>query len=98
VRGVALPLLTFYQDDGQVDHPGMAAYVKQMIADGLVEGKGFIIAVASGGDFPSLSMEERKATALTVINAANGSVPCFLSVQESTTANRTCDLRLVRSL
>jgi len=83
VRGVALPLLTFYQDDGTVDHAGMASYVKQMIADGLVEGKGVILAVASGGDFPSLSMEERKATAKTVIDAANGSVPCFLSVQES---------------
>lgn len=83
VRGIALPLLTFYQEDGNVDHAGMTSYVKQMIKDGLVEGKGVILAVASGGDFPSLSIEERKATAKTVIEAANGSVPCFLSVQES---------------
>jgi len=83
VRGVALPLLTFYKEDGTVDHAGMTAYVKQMIKDGLVEGKGVILAVASGGDFPSLSIEERKATAKTVIEAANGTVPCFLSVQES---------------
>merc|ERR1711943_129554 len=83
VRGVALPLLTFYQEDGEVDHVGMTAYVKQMIADGLVEGKGVILAVASGGDFPSLSIQERKNTAKTVIEAADGKVPCFLSVQES---------------
>jgi len=83
VRGVALPLLTFYQKDGNVDHAGMTSYVKQMVKDGLVTGKGVILAVASGGDFPSLSIEERKATAKTVIEAANGSVPCFLSVQES---------------
>lgn len=83
VRGVALPLLTFYQEDGQVDHVGMAKYVKQMISDGCVEGKCVILAVASGGDFPSLSIEERKATAKTVIEAAEGKVPCFLSVQES---------------
>mmetsp|Transcript_108926 Transcript_108926/g.209299 ORF Transcript_108926/g.209299 Transcript_108926/m.209299 type:complete len:358 (-) Transcript_108926:162-1235(-) len=83
VRGVALPLLTFYSEDGQVDHAGMTAYVKQMIEDGCVEGKCVILAVASGGDFPSLSIAERKATAKTVIEAANGSVPCFLSVQES---------------
>lgn len=83
VRGVALPLLTFYQDNGEVDHPGMAAYVRQMVADGLVEGKGVILAVASGGDFPSLEIAERMAAAQTIIDAANGSVPCFLSVQES---------------
>merc|ERR1711988_1589931 len=70
---------------------GMTAYVKQMIKDGLVEGKGVILAVASGGDFPSLSIVERKATAKTVIEAANGSVPCFLSVQESHLAD-TLDL------
>jgi 4-hydroxy-tetrahydrodipicolinate synthase len=83
VKGVALPLLTFYQEDGQVDHVGMTGYVQKMLADGLVEGKGVILAVASGGDFPSLSIEERKATAKTVIEAADGKVPCFLSVQES---------------
>lgn len=83
VRGVALPLLTFYQQDGSVDHAGMTAYVKQMIADGLVEGKGVILAVASGGDFPSLSVQERKNTAKTIIEAAEGKVPVFLSVQES---------------
>merc|ERR1740117_1082303 len=83
VKGVALPLLTFYQEDGTVDHPGMTSYVKQMIADGLVEGTGVILAVASGGDFPSLSIDERKAAAKTIIDAANGSVPIFLSVQES---------------
>lgn len=91
VRGVALPLLTFYKEGGEVDHASMTSYVKQMIKDGLVEGKGVILAVASGGDFPSLSIEERKATAKTVIEAANGSVPCFLSVQESHLAD-TIDL------
>ena len=83
VRGIALPLLTFYQEDGSVDHAGMTSYVHGMMADGVVEGKGVILAVASGGDFPSLSMEERKATAKTIIDAAHGGVPCFLSVQES---------------
>jgi len=83
VRGIALPLLTFYQDNGTVDHGAMTKYVQQMIADGLVEGKGVILAVASGGDFPSLSLAERKATAKTVIEAAGDKVPCFLSVQES---------------
>merc|ERR1711988_1702201 len=70
---------------------GMTAYVKQMIKDGLVEGKGVILAVASGGDFPSLSIGERKNTAKTVIEAAEGKVPCFLSVQESHLAD-TLDL------
>jgi 4-hydroxy-tetrahydrodipicolinate synthase len=83
VKGVALPLLTFYQEDGTVDHAGMTAYVKQMISDGLVEGTGVILAVASGGDFPSLSIAERKAAAKTIIEAAEGKVPIFLSVQES---------------
>lgn len=83
VRGIALPLLTFYQDDGTVDHPAMAAYVKRMISDGLVEGKGFILAAASGGDFPVLSIDERKAIAKTVVDAASGKVPVFLSVQET---------------
>lgn len=91
VRGVALPLLTFYQEDGTVNHEGMTAYVQQMIKDGLVEGKGVILAVASGGDFPSLSIGERKNTAKTVIEAAAGKVPCFLSVQESHLAD-TIDL------
>eukprot|EP00746_Dinoflagellata_sp_MGD_P009733 gnl/MRDRNA2_/MRDRNA2_119893_c0_seq1.p1 gnl/MRDRNA2_/MRDRNA2_119893_c0~~gnl/MRDRNA2_/MRDRNA2_119893_c0_seq1.p1 ORF type:complete len:362 (+),score=90.61 gnl/MRDRNA2_/MRDRNA2_119893_c0_seq1:70-1155(+) len=83
VRGIALPLLTFYQEDGSVDHAAMAAYVKKMIADGLVEGKGFILTAASGGDFPVLSIAERKAIAKTVQDATEGKVPIFLSVQET---------------
>lgn len=83
VRGVALPLLTFYTESGEVDHAGMTEYMKLMINDGCVEGKCVVLAVASGGDFPSLSIAERKAAAKTVIEAADGKVPCFLSVQES---------------
>mmetsp|Transcript_47621 Transcript_47621/g.92094 ORF Transcript_47621/g.92094 Transcript_47621/m.92094 type:complete len:360 (-) Transcript_47621:53-1132(-) len=83
VRGVALPLLTFYRQDGSVDHAAMTVYVKQMIADGLVEGKGIILAAASGGDFPVLTVEERKSIAKTVQDATEGKVPVFLSVQET---------------
>lgn len=83
VKGIALPLLTLYQSDGSVDHAAMTSYVQQMISDGLVEGKGVILTAASGGDFPSLSVGERKNIAQTVVAAAAGRVPVFLSVQET---------------
>jgi 4-hydroxy-tetrahydrodipicolinate synthase len=83
VKGIALPLLTLYKKDGAVDHDAMTKYVQQMMADGLTEGKGVILAAASGGDFPSLSIGERKNIAKTVVKATGGKVPVFLSVQES---------------
>merc|ERR1740138_627967 len=83
VKGIALPLLTLYKKDGTVDHEAMTQYVQQMMKDGLKEGTGIILAAASGGDFPSLSIGGRKNIAKTVVDAAGGKVPVFLSVQES---------------
>lgn len=81
VRGVIVPMVTLYDDRGQVDHRGMRHLVDFLIARGI----GGLFPCGTTGEGPLLSTRERMAIAETVIDAARGRVPVIVHTGAITT-------------
>lgn len=86
LRGAIVPVMTLYNEDQSLDVDGLTKLVDEMVQRGLVTGSGAILAAGAGGDFPVLSMAERKAVAKAVVEAADGRVPVLFSNQHCSTA------------
>lgn len=72
LRGPVAPVLTVYDEDGEVDLDAIQSNVDQQIRRGLVAGKGTLLAAGAGGDFPLLTTDERKAIIGAICEAARG--------------------------
>ncbi|MCR4412128.1 MAG: dihydrodipicolinate synthase family protein, partial [Thermoguttaceae bacterium] len=83
VVGPLIPVITNLQKDLRVDLGAIRANVKYVIEHGMVTGKGCLLAVGAGGDFDVLSLDERKAVAQAIVEAADGRVPVVVGVQDS---------------
>jgi 4-hydroxy-tetrahydrodipicolinate synthase len=78
-----LPVITSFQDDLSLDTDTIQDNVRHLVDAGLVRGKGAMLAVGAGGDFPMLSTEERKQVAEAVVEAAGGQATVFVGVQHT---------------
>ena len=81
IRGPLIPVITHYADDGTIDHDAIRTNVRYVIDRGVREGSGVLLAVGAGGDFPVLTIEERKAACATIVEAADGDVPVIVGAQ-----------------
>merc|ERR1712070_1020336 len=70
VRGVVGPLPTLYHENLTINTGAMKAEVEYLISQGFVTGRGALLVGAVGGDFPMLTIAERKLIAKTVAEAA----------------------------
>lgn len=82
LRGAIVPILTLYDQNLTVNHAEITKNVQYLLSKGLKKGNAVFLAAASGGDFPSLTVEERKATAKTIVEAA-GDVPVLVCAQHT---------------
>lgn len=82
-RGVCVPIITIYKDDGSLDLDGLASNVQWMIDQGAREGNTIFLAAGSGGDFTVLSVEERKQVIKTVADVSAGRIPTMAGVQST---------------
>lgn len=83
LRGVMVPVLTHYKADLSIDHAAIRENVRTLIGRGLVHGKGVLLAGGAGGDFPMLTLEERKQVAKTIVDAAEGVTPVVVGTQDT---------------
>lgn len=83
LRGPMIPVLTSLKDDLSVDHDAIADEVRTLVERGIRKGQGVLLAVGAGGDFPILSLEERKDVARTIVEAADGRVPVVVGGQDT---------------
>ena len=71
IRGPLAPVMTVFKPgDLAVDLDCVQENVDQQIRRGMTKGQGVLLAAGAGGDFPLLSMEERKAVIRAVAEAA----------------------------
>ena len=91
LQGVCVPLTTIFADDGSVDIESTRANVQWMIDQGARQGNTVFIAAGSGGDFTSLSMEERRQVIGAIADVSKGRIPIIASVQ-STDIRETIEL------
>ena len=73
-KGVFPPIITVFRDDGEVDEAGLREHVDFIIENG-AHG---VIACGSTGEFPHLTVDERRRVAGIVVDHVNGRVPCLI--------------------
>ncbi len=86
LRGPMIPVITNLNDDLTIDHAAIHENVRFVIDRGVVRGQGVLLAAGAGGDFPMLTLDERKEVAHTIVNAANGQVPVIVGAQDTNPA------------
>ena len=91
LRGVCVPVTTIFHDDGTLDIDATKSNVQWMVDQGAKEGNTIWIAAGSGGDFTSLSLEERVQVITSLSEVSGGDIPIIASVQ-STDIRQTIEL------
>ena len=83
LRGPMMPIITCFKDDLSLDIETIQDNVRFLVEGGIVTGKGVMLAVGAGGDFPMMSVHERKQTAQAIVEAADGKAPVLIGVQDT---------------
>ena len=83
LRGPMIPVITNLNDDLSVDHGAIRDNVDYVIDRGVTTGQGVLLAVGAGGDFPMLSIDERKSVSRTIVDAAAGRTPVLVGTQDT---------------
>ena len=86
ICGPLIPLITHYRDDLSVDHDAVRENVRYVVERGVRTGSGVLLAAGAGGDFPMLTLDERKAVSETIVRAADGRTPVVVGAQDTNPA------------
>jgi 4-hydroxy-tetrahydrodipicolinate synthase len=87
LRGPMVPVLTHYNADLSIDFAAIRDNVRTLVGRGLVKGQGVLLAVGAGGDFPMLTLDERKQVAKSIVEAAEGRTPVVVGAQDTNVAH-----------
>jgi len=85
LRGCFLAVPTLYHDDLSLNLEGMQQHIHFLIENGLREGTAVFLVNGASGEFPVLTLEERKQTAEAVVEAADGRTAIIVGAQTSNT-------------
>ena len=81
--GPMIPVITNLQPDLTVDYPAIYDNVQADVERGIVTGQGVFLAGGAGGDFPMLTVPERKEVAQTIVRAVAGRAPVLVGAQDT---------------
>lgn len=84
--GPMIPVITNLKPDLSIDHAAIRENVRYVVERGIRAGQGVLLAAGAGGDFPSLTLDERKAVIATIVAAADGAVPVVAGAQDTNPA------------
>jgi len=82
-QGVVIPLITPFKEDLSLDVSALESNVQWLMDKGARMGNTAFLAAGSGGDFTSMTTEERKQVIKTVCDVADGKVPVMASAQST---------------
>ena len=80
-RGPMISVATPFGPDFELDMNALQSNIRFMVDHGVKTGRGVLLVAAAGGEFPMLSMEERKRVIRAGVEAADGQVPVAASIQ-----------------
>lgn len=83
LRGPVIPVITNLNDDLSIDHGAISENVRYVVERGITTGHGVLLAAGAGGDFPMLTVAERKAVTETIAKAADGRAPVVVGAQDT---------------
>ena len=81
--GPMIPVITNLNNDLSVDHGAIRENVEYVVSRGITKGQGVLLAAGAGGDFPMLSLEERKAVVKTITETSAGRTPVLAGAQDT---------------
>jgi 4-hydroxy-tetrahydrodipicolinate synthase len=81
LRGPMVSVATPFNADYTLDLGALRDNIRFMVDGGLNTGRGVLLVAAAGGEFPMLSMEERKQVIKASVEAARGQAPVACSIQ-----------------
>ena len=80
-RGPMVSVATPFTPDFELDLEALRTNIRFMVERGVRQGQGVLLVAAAGGEFPMLSLEERKEVTRVSVEAAQGDVPVATSLQ-----------------
>jgi len=80
-RGVVAPLVTPFADDLSVDLPALRSNVQWLLDRGAVAGNTILLTAGSGGDWPMMNLDERKAVIEATCEVNAGRLPVIAGAQ-----------------
>ena len=81
LEGCFLALPTLHREDLSLNPEGMRQHVNFLLDNGLRVGNATLLVNGAGGEFPTLSLEERQKTAETVVKAASNRIGIIVGGQ-----------------
>ena len=86
LKGCYITIPTMFSDKNlDVDTEAIQNHVRFLLNQGVKKGNGIILAAGAAGDFSTLSFEERREVAISVVEAADGKVPVTVGAQTTDT-------------
>jgi 4-hydroxy-tetrahydrodipicolinate synthase len=85
LHGVNVIMVTPFDKNGEVDIDQVKALTRNLIENGIVDGKGVLVANGSFGECFSMSIEERKRVVSAVVDEADTRVPVVVGCNETNT-------------
>ncbi|HEX6868929.1 MAG TPA: dihydrodipicolinate synthase family protein [Candidatus Limnocylindrales bacterium] len=83
LRGAVVAVPTPFHDDFSLDLDSLRRNIEIMIERGVRTGDGVLLVAGAGGEFPTLTHDERVAVMRTSVEAAAGRVPTVTSIQHT---------------
>ena len=83
LMGPVVAVATPFKEDYSLDLDALQENVRYMIDNGVRTGQGALLVAAAGGEHPTLSPDERKASMEVALEAAQGEVPVLASIQHT---------------
>ena len=77
LRGVVIAVPTPFRDDLSLDTDTLKENVRFLVEQGLRRGRGALLITGAGGEYPHLTVEERKEATEAAVQAARGEGPIF---------------------
>lgn len=85
-RGVLIPLVTPFDEQGELNLPALRRNVQWILDEGAQLGNSIFLAAGSGGDFSVMNLEERKQVITAVAEVVGDQAPVIAGAQ-------SCDIR-----
>ena len=81
--GPYIPLITPFKEDYKLDLEGLRENVRFLMNSGVKRGKGTFLVAGAGGEFPTLSLDERKEVLSAVAEEVRDKVPLIFGAQHT---------------
>lgn len=80
-RGVLAPIVTPFDEDGELDIGSLQRNVQWLLDKGARQGNTIFLAAGSGGDFTSMNLDERKQVIKAIVDVVGRRAPIIAGVQ-----------------